>query len=125
MGHGAWGMGHGASAKEGIGQRGHRPKRASAKEGIGQRGHRAYLTTLENRYIESLIFNGLFKFGALKLSKNTFIKTASHTAILLNFYKKTVFFKILERDNFYEHKKSGLCNRVSRYRVSQVYEVQL
>ncbi|TAG87545.1 MAG: hypothetical protein EAZ18_23850 [Oscillatoriales cyanobacterium] len=28
-----------ASAKEGIGQRGHWPKRALAKEGIGQRGH--------------------------------------------------------------------------------------
>ena len=33
-------------------------------------------------------------FCALKLGKNTVIKTASHTATLLNFYKKTVFFKI-------------------------------
>ena len=34
------------------------------------------------------------QFSALKLSKNTLIKTASHTANLLNIYKKTVFFKI-------------------------------
>ena len=35
------------------------------------------------------------QFCALKLSKNTVIKTASYTANLLNIYKKTVFFKIL------------------------------
>jgi len=34
-------MGHWASAKQGIGQTGHRPNRASAKQGIGQTGHRA------------------------------------------------------------------------------------
>ena len=34
------------------------------------------------------------KFCAVKLGKNTVIKTASHTATLLNIYKKTVFFKI-------------------------------
>jgi len=85
--HRASGIGHRAS---GIGHR---------ALGIGHRalgiGHRAYLTTRSNRYIESLIFNGLFmKFGALKLGKNTVIKTASHTATLLNVYKKIVFFKI-------------------------------
>ncbi|TAE77143.1 MAG: hypothetical protein EAZ73_27735 [Oscillatoriales cyanobacterium] len=34
-------VGNWASAKQGIGQTGHRPNRASAKQGIGQTGHRA------------------------------------------------------------------------------------
>lgn len=51
--------------------------------------------TPQHSFIESLIFNALFiKFCALKLGKKTVIKTASPTATLLNFYKKTVFFKI-------------------------------
>jgi len=33
------GMGHRASAKQGIGQTGHWPNRALAKQGIGQTGH--------------------------------------------------------------------------------------
>jgi hypothetical protein len=34
------------------------------------------------------------KFSALNVRNNTVLKTASHTATLLKFYKKAVFFNV-------------------------------
>jgi hypothetical protein len=75
-----------ASAKEGIGQRGHRPKRASAKEGIGQRGHTSPRdrTAIDERY--------------------KFVNYTINCKVTTSFLSKTIvgFFSIVVSQEFYQ-----------------------